>query len=224
MSQRTDTELLEAMRSGDAEARALFAQRHGDLLLGLAAEICRRDCRMPTGAHDCVLNAIADGQEAVAGVEAPTPSSGNWARKLFAQPDWIVGVVLGALVSALCLLVILPREPLAAAMREPAELAMAKADAPLSGKVGDELSAARHLLARGKATAAIDALNRVLAARPEFLEARWLLATTYDGMGDQAHAAVCYRQYISVASRERAIADERVVQAQERLKRFSELP
>lgn len=224
MSQPNDTELLEAIRAGDAEARALFAQRHGDLLLGLAAEICQRECRVPTGPHDCVLQQIAEGHEHVAGPEAPSPAPGNWVRKLFAQPDWLAGVVLGAMASALCLLVVLPREPLAAAMRDPSELAMAKADTPLPTNVNDELSAARHLLSRGKASAAIDELNRVLAARPEYLEARWLLATTYDGIGDQAHAALGYRQYIALATRERAIADERVVKAQERLKQFSELP
>ncbi|MFN3431389.1 MAG: Rid family hydrolase, partial [Candidatus Sericytochromatia bacterium] len=67
-------------------------------------------------------------------------------------------------------------------------------------------------------------LKAVLADRPDNQEARWLLATTYDRLGDQIQAAQQYRIFLDTEKRGQAFVDERVKRAQARMEVWEEVP
>lgn len=145
-------------------------------------------------------------------------------RKVFSQPDWLTGLFLGGVVSVLCLLVVIPRQEYAKSVREPGDELIARADRSLEPPLAAKLQHARQSLAKGKVDAALLDLNAVLAVRGDDQEARWLLATTYDRLGDQARAAQHYKLFLDVDTRLRAPEDDRVQRARAKLGAWSELP
>jgi hypothetical protein len=154
----------------------------------------------------------------------PVRKGDNFWRKVFSQPDWLTGLVLGGLVSVLCLLVVIPRQEYAKSVREPSDELIARADRALEPPLAAKLQHARQALAKGKVDTALLDLNAILAVRGDDQEARWLLATTYDRLGDQARAAQHYKLFLDVDARLRAPEDGRVQRARAKLGSWSELP
>lgn len=157
---------------------------------------------------------------------APEPdvASVGLRAKLLSQPDWLAGVVLGGVISALLLVVVLPRQEYARPVKTPEDRAIAEAAMPLAPDLAARLVAARTQLSRGQIDAAVQGLNAVLAGRPEHQEARWLLANTYDRLGDQAKAAQHYKVFLEVHDRAQAVEDDRAARARERLRVWEGMP
>lgn len=145
----------------------------------------------------------------------PTSEGQTFMQKVMSQPDWLLGLAVGGVVSAVMLVIILPKQPYAQAVKAPGDQLLAEAHAPLDAELGAKLALGRKQLGQGKLDAAMQNLNAVITARPENLEARWLLATTLDGMGDRARAAKHYQAYLEVHDKLRAIEDERAARARE---------
>lgn len=144
--------------------------------------------------------------------------------KLLSQPDWLWGLALGGLISALLLVVVLPRQEYAHPVKAPEDRQLAEAAAPLPPELATRLAEARAQLARGKIDAAVQSLDAVLAQRPANQEARWLLASTFDRLGDQAKAAQHYRVFLDVHDRARAVEDDRATRARERIRVWEGMP
>ena len=155
---------------------------------------------------------------------AAESAAAGFRAKLFSQPDWLSGLVLGGVVSALLLIVVLPRQEYARPVKTPEDRQLAEAATPLAPALAARLAAAREQLGRGKIDAAVQGLIAVLAARPENQEARWLLASTYDRLGDQARAAAHYRVFLEVHDRARAVEDDRAERARHRLGTWEGMP
>lgn len=134
-------------------------------------------------------------------------------EKVKSQPDWLLGVAVGGVISAVMLVLILPRQQYAQPVKAPSDQLLAEASAPLSPELGARLALARKQLAQGKIDGAIQSLNAVIAARPENLEARWLLANTLDNQGDRPKAVKHYQVYLEIHDRIRAVQDERANRA-----------
>lgn len=160
----------------------------------------------------------------VSDAPAPEAAAAGFKEKLFSQPDWLAGVALGGVVSALLLVVILPRQEYARPVKAPEDRLLAEAGTPLAPELAARLAAARAQLGRGQIDAAVQGLNAVLAARPENQEARWLLASTHDRLGDQAKAAQHYRVFLEVHDRARAVEDDRAERARARLGAWEGMP
>ncbi len=144
--------------------------------------------------------------------------------KLLSQPDWLAGLAIGGVISALLLIVVLPRQEYARPVKTPEDRALAEAGLPLAPELAARLAAARGQLASGQIDAALQGLNAVLAGRPENQEARWLLANTFDRLGDQAKAAQHYKVFLDVHDRARAVEDDRANRARERLRVWEGMP
>jgi cytochrome c-type biogenesis protein CcmH/NrfG len=176
----------------------------------------------PVAAPPWVNRAVLDAS--VSDAPEPTAAGDSWQRKALSQPDWLLGVTVGSLATVLVLLVLMPRLEYAKAVREPGDVAIARASQPLSAPVAAQLSDARVQLAKARLDPAIQNLKAVLAQRPDNQEARWLLATTYDRMGDQIQAAQQYKIFLDTEKREQAFVDDRVRRAQDRLEAWEETP
>jgi tetratricopeptide (TPR) repeat protein len=151
--------------------------------------------------------------------DAPEPEvahSGLRAR-LMAQPDWLAGLVVGGVLCVFLLLVVLPRQEYAKPVIAPEDEVLAVAATPLSEPLARRLTEARRQLRRGQIEAAVQNLNAVLARRPDEQEARWLLASTYDRLGDASRAAKHYRAYLHVHDRREEIEDSRARRIRKRL-------
>ncbi|MDB5095624.1 MAG: Sigma-70, region 4 [Cyanobacteria bacterium RYN_339] len=158
--------------------------------------------------------------------DSPEPIRKNdtiW-RKVFSQPDWLAGLAVGAVTAALCLLVVIPRQEYAKSVREPADELIARSERALEPPLEAKLQHARQALSKGKVDTALLDLNGVLAVRGDDQEARWLLATTYDRLGDQGRAAQHYKLFLDVDGKLRTSEDARVKRAREKLGSWSELP
>jgi hypothetical protein len=155
---------------------------------------------------------------------APEAAAAGLKEKIFSQPDWLAGVAVGGVVSALLLLVVFPRQEYARPVKAPEDQLLAEAATPLAPDLAAKLAAARDQLARGKVDAAVQNLNGVLQARPEHQEARWLLASTFDRLGDQARAAQHYKVYLDVHDRLQAVTDDRAGRARARLGDWEGMP
>lgn len=151
--------------------------------------------------------------------EAPESQTGprHWRARLLAQPDWLAGVVVGGVVCVFVLLIVLPRQEYARPVKAPDDQVLALAALPLNPELGKRLAQAREDLRKGKIESAIHNLNRVLAARPDEQEARWLLASTYDRLGDQSRAFKHYKVFLQVHDTRSALRDDRAQRARERL-------
>jgi len=136
-------------------------------------------------------------------------------EKVMSQPDWLLGLAVGGVISAVMLVIVLPRQQYAQPVKTPSDLILVEAHAPLAPDVAAKLTLGRKQLTQGKIDAAMLNLNAVIEARPENLEARWLLASTLDNLGDRARAAKHYQAYLEVHGKLRAIEDERAVRARE---------
>lgn len=160
------------------------------------------------------------------GGDAPEPvrKGDTWLRRALSQPDWLMGLVVGGVTSALCLLVVIPHEDYSKSVREPGDQLLARANSPLEPPLATKLANARASLASGRVDAALLDLNAILALRGDNQEARWLLATTYDRLGDQARAAKHYKLFLDVAGKTRDATDSRMQHAEARLGHYSELP
>jgi hypothetical protein len=154
----------------------------------------------------------------------PTRAGDTWWRRVWSQPDWLVGLFVGAVTTALCLLVVIPRQEYVKSVREPADVLLAGADLPLAPPLAAKVTDAREALGRGQVDKAVLNLTEVLAVRGDDQEARWLLATTYDRLGDQPRAAKHYKLFLDVDQRTRTASNDRVSRAQTRLGQWSELP
>ena len=88
---------------------------------------------------------------------------------------------------------------------------------PLTPELGKRLAQAREDLSRGRIERAVQNLKRVLAARPDEQEARWLLASTFDRLGDQAQAIKHYKMFLEVHDQRRTFSDDRAHRVRERL-------
>lgn len=217
VERRLSSEESEALASHVAgcpacrESRAFLeeAQSEGGIAPGVAA---------PTWVNRAVMDTSAS--------DAPEPQAAkdSWQRKAMSQPDWLLGVAVGAVATALVLLVLIPRLEYGKAVREPGDVAIARAAQPLSPPVAKQLADARDLLGKNKLDPAIQNLKAVLAVRPDNQEARWLLASTFDRMGDQIQAAQQYKIFLDTEKREQAIVDDRVRRAQARLGAWEETP
>ena len=144
--------------------------------------------------------------------------------KILSQPEWLWGLALGGVIAAITLIVILPRQEYARPLKAPEDRQLAEAAVPLPPELAARLSAARAQLGRGQIDAALQGLNAVLAARPENQEARWLLASTFDRLGDQGKAAQHYRVFLSVHDRAQAVQDDRAARARDRLHAWEGMP
>jgi cytochrome c-type biogenesis protein CcmH/NrfG len=158
--------------------------------------------------------------------DAPEPAKAHdsFGRKLFSQPDWLLGLLVGAIAPTGVLLVLIPKLQYAKAVREPSDQMIARSAQPLSGPAAKALMDARDQLAKNKLDPAIQNLRLVLADRPDNQEARWLLATTFDRMGDNQQAAQQYRIFLDTEQREQAIVDDRVQRAKARLEVWEAVP
>jgi cytochrome c-type biogenesis protein CcmH/NrfG len=158
--------------------------------------------------------------------DAPEPAKANdsFGRKLFSQPDWLLGLLVGAIATTVVLLVLIPKLQYAKAVREPGDQMIAQSAQPLTGPAAKALTDARAQLASNKLDPAIQNLRLVLADRPDNQEARWLLATTFDRMGDNQQAAQQYRIFLDTEQREQAIVDDRVQRAKARLEAWEAVP
>lgn len=203
------------VRGAESEIRGAFASA-GLTWWGLQPQDAAAPEVAPAWVHRAVM----------AGGDAPEPARPNdsIARKALSQPGWLAGVVIGAAISALCLLVVIPREQYAKSVREPADVLLADASKPLPAPLDVRLEGARTNLRAGRVDAAVQDLNALLALRPDNQEARWLLAQTYDQLGDRANAARHYKLFLDLDGRLRAATDDRVKRAQARLGRFEEIP
>ncbi|MEB3221955.1 MAG: zf-HC2 domain-containing protein [Candidatus Sericytochromatia bacterium] len=162
-----------------------------------------------------VLRSALDRSES----DAPEPESAlkGWRSRLMTQPDWLAGLVVGGVGCVFLLLVVLPRQEYAKPVTAPDDEVLAVAATPLSEPLARQLADARRQLRRGQVDAALQNLNGVLARRPDEQEARWLLASTYDRLGDAARAAKHYRVYLHVHDRREAIEDSRAKRIRKRL-------
>jgi hypothetical protein len=193
-----------------AEQQAFLAE--ADSAGGIAPQVAA-----PTWVNRQVMDADGDAPE-------PQAVGDSWQRKVFAQPDWLSGLAVGAVATTLVLMVLIPQLEYQKAVREPGDVLIARGYQPLEPKVAAQLSEARALLAKNRTDPAIQNLKAVLAARPENQEARWLLATTYDRLGDQYQAAQQYELFVDTEQRERAIVDDRLKRAQSKLDGWKEVP
>jgi cytochrome c-type biogenesis protein CcmH/NrfG len=193
-----------------AEQQAFLAE--ADTAGGIAPTVAA-----PTWVNRQVMDADGDAPE-------PQTAGDSWRRKVFAQPDWLSGLAVGAVATTLVLMVLIPQLEYQKAVREPGDVLIARGYQPLEPKVAAQLSEARALLAKNRTDPAIQNLKAVLAARPENQEARWLLATTYDRLGDQYQAAQQYEIFVDTEQRERAIVDDRLKRAQSKLDGWKEVP
>lgn len=193
-----------------AEQQAFLAE--ADTAGGIAPQVAA-----PTWVNRQVMDADGDAPE-------PQAAGDSWQRKIFAQPDWLAGLAVGAVATTLVLMVLIPQLEYQKAVREPGDVLIARGYQPLEPKVAAQLSEARALLAKNRTDPAIQNLKAVLAARPENQEARWLLATTYDRLGDQYQAAQQYELFVDTEQRERAIVDDRLKRAQSKLDGWKEVP
>jgi hypothetical protein len=209
----TDAEALAAHVAGCpacAEQQAFLAE--ADAAGGIAPQVAA-----PTWVSRQVMDADGDAPE-------PQTAGDSWQRKVFAQPDWLAGLAVGAVATTLVLMVLIPQLEYQKAVREPGDVLIAQGYQPLEPKVAAQLSEARALLAKNRTDPAIQNLKAVLAARPENQEARWLLATTYDRLGDQYQAAQQYELFVDTERRERTIVDDRLKRAQSKLDGWKEVP
>jgi hypothetical protein len=204
-----------------SEAERDIAQRFAAANLGWRglepAQVPAKVAEAPGWVHRGVL----------VGNDSPEPvrKGDTWARRaLWSQPDWLVGLVVGAVTTAMCLLVVIPRQEYVKSVREPADVLLAGADRPLAPPLAAKLADARTALGRGQVDTAVQDLTQVLAVRGDDQEARWLLATTYDRLGDQPRAAKHYKLFLDVDQRTRAASDDRVARAQTRLGHWAEMP
>lgn len=154
----------------------------------------------------------------------PEPAASSLSDKLFSEPFWLWGVFVGGLAALVLLLGILPRQDYARPLRDPVDAAALTREAALSPEVADELARARRALAKGQVEAAVQALLAVTVQAPEALEARWLLATTYDRLGDTVRAAREYQAYVALAAPRHAALGEHLAEARRRLEAFREMP
>ncbi|MEB3197382.1 MAG: tetratricopeptide repeat protein [Candidatus Sericytochromatia bacterium] len=141
----------------------------------------------------------------------------TWRERLISQPDWVAGLVVGGVVGIFILLVVLPRQEYARPVTLPDDQFLARSAAPLPSPLAAHLANARVALRRGKVEAALQELNLVLARRPDDMEARWLLASTYDRLGDQTRALKHYQAFLAMHERREQIIDDRVRRVRERL-------
>lgn len=155
--------------------------------------------------------------------ESNTPSP-SFKDKLFSMPDWWLGLFLGGLVSALSLLLVIPQLNYGGVLQEPGEEELALLDRPLDPATERHAREARALLAKGRIGPAIAELKAVLAVRPSNLEARWLLANTYDRLGDEASALQQYRQFIRLAEQEQQVIATRITRARKRVELLTAEP
>lgn len=167
--------------------------------------------------RDIVMQTAGTGPQPPAGTVSP------W-QKALSQPDWLLGVALGAVASAISLLVILPGLEYSEVVREPGDALVAQAAVPLTPELADALAEARRQLDRGRVDGAIRNLKNILVARPDHLEARWLLANTYDRLGDRTSAMAHYEIYLETAKPEAEVMERRIQQASQRLGRQAEMP
>lgn len=144
----------------------------------------------------------------------PATTGRTWVSKALSQPDWLMGVALGGIVSAVALLVLIPRLEYAKVVREPGDQIVAQVNEPLTAELGAKLNEARAQLNKNRVADAIANLKAVVAARPDNQEARWLLATTYDRLGDRDSAQEHYRLFLETEALLRSIEDDRVRRAQ----------
>lgn len=144
--------------------------------------------------------------------------------KILSQPDWLWGLALGGVISALLLVVVLPRQEYARPVKTPEDRQLAEAAAPLPPELATRLAEARAQLERGKVDAAVQGLDAVVTARPANQEARWLLASTFDRLGDQAKAAQHYKVFLDVHDRTQAVQDDRATRARERIRVWEGMP
>lgn len=151
--------------------------------------------------------------------EAPEPQTGRRTlrERLLAQPDWLAGVVVGGVVCVFVFLIVLPRQEYARPVKAPDDQVLALAALPLTPDLSKRLTQAREDLRKGKIESALQHLNRVVVARPDQQEARWLLASTYDRLGDQSKAFRHYKAFLHVHDTRNALRDERAQRARERL-------
>jgi predicted Zn-dependent protease len=147
-----------------------------------------------------------------------------WLKKAFATPAWLGGVAVGALAVVITIRVFIPHEQYATAVQNPTDRALARVERTLDVQAASRLAAARFELARGQMGPAIGNLNLVLLDRPDNQEARWLLATADDALGDVLSAAKAYRVYLNVEAREQSIRGQRVERAKARLAALEALP
>lgn len=143
----------------------------------------------------------------------PTTTGRNWVQRALSQPGWLMGVALGGVVSALAILVLIPKMEYSKVVREPGDEIVAQVNEPLPAELGQKLATARDQLERNRVGEAINNLKAVVASRPDNMEARWLLATTYERLGDQDSANQHYELFLEAENRIRAIEDERVKKA-----------
>lgn len=154
----------------------------------------------------------------------PDQPQDSWRRKALSEPDWLLGLAIGGVITALCLIVVLPRLDYTRAVRDPSDQQIAKIERSLDASSAAHLQAARQELAKGQVDAAIANLVTVLSARPDNLEARWLLASTYERVGDRTGAGQQYRIFVDVDARERTIMDARLKHAKARLGMLEAMP
>lgn len=144
--------------------------------------------------------------------------------KLLSEPLWLWGVFVGGLASVILLLGILPRQDYARPLREASEVAALAEEATLAPAIADEIAGARTALKKGQVEKAVQALVTVTEKEPSALEARWLLATTYDRLGDMVRAGGQYEAYIALAAPRQAQLADHVAEARRRLEAFREMP
>lgn len=161
-----------------------------------------------------------DGSDSPASVAAGR----GWMQKALSMPGWLVGLALGGTVSALALLVLIPRLEYAEVVREPGDQIVAQVNEPLSPELGAKLATARVQLGKSKVGDALANLKSVVAARPDNQEARWLLATTYERLGDRTSANQHYKLFLETERQIRAIEDQRVQQAESKVGKLSDQP
>lgn len=151
--------------------------------------------------------------------EAPDTLSSHRSirQRLLAHPDWLAGAIIGGVVCVFVLLIVLPRQEYASPVKSPEDEVLSVAAFPLTADQGLKLGQAREDLRRGKIESALNNLNRIIAARPDEQETRWLLASTYDRLGDQTKALKHYRVYLRVHDARKNFSDSRAQRARERL-------
>lgn len=158
----------------------------------------------------------------LASPDTPRPEGAAGWLRVWEPRGWLAGVVLGALLAPFVVLVVLPRQELATAPRRP--LAESGWPAPLPEGAQAALAKGKALLARGRAEAALAELGKVLAAEPGCQEARWLLATTHERLGDRLRASRAYRDFLAVERAHAPWREQRAAEAAAHLAQLEALP
>lgn len=154
----------------------------------------------------------------------PRHEGGGWQAwlRVMEPRGWLAGVLLGGLLCPWLLLVVLPHQELATAPRRPEAEAGWPQALPTEAYLA--LERGKQLLGRGKAEAGLVELSKVLAMAPTCQEARWLVATTHERLGDRNRAARAYRDFLAVERGHSPWREQRRNEAEARLAQLEALP